>query len=396
MTAARPAAGVLAVGAELLRGEVVDGNAAVIGQALDRAGIPVLAHAASPDDEAAIAAALRYLWGQAEVVVVSGGLGPTQDDVTREGLARAAGVSLVRSAEPGLEARQQDLPAGARPLANPRGTAPGLRLAVGDRLVYALPGVPHELAAMLTEAVVPDLAATFPGLPAVSRRTLRTVGIRESEVATRLAPLADRCQVAYLAERGEVRVVLTGAADADVAAAREALAEWVYDGPSLEAAVVAALAATGRTVACAESLTAGLLAGRLAAVPGASAVLRGGVVAYATDLKASLLDVPADVLAAEGAVSEACARAMAVGAARRCGADLGVALTGVAGPDPADGHAPGTVWLALHGPDGTIARRLALPGDRERVRTYAVTAALATLLRSLLGSGGASAPFSQR
>lgn len=383
MSATRPVAGVLAVGAELLRGEVVDGNAAVIGRALDGAGIPVVAHVATPDDDSAIAAGLAYLLARVEVVVCSGGLGPTQDDVTREGLAQAAGVALVRSAAGGLEGRQQDLPAGASVLPNPVGTAPGFRLAIGDRVAYALPGVPHELAAMLDAAVLPDLAATFPGRPTVVRTSVRTVGVRESRVAELLGPLGRRCEVAYLAGGGEVRVVLTGATAAEIAEARAVLAPWSYDGPSLEAAVVATLRSAGLTVACAESLTAGLLAGRLAAVPGASAVLRGGIVAYATDLKAALLDVPADVLAADGAVSEACARAMADGVAVRCGADIGVALTGVAGPDRQEGHPAGTVCLALHGPAGTSARTLALPGDRDRVRAYAVTAALAALLGSV-------------
>jgi nicotinamide-nucleotide amidase len=387
MTEPGPVAGVLAVGDELLRGEVIDGNAAVIGAALDAAGVPVIAHAGTRDREAEIAAALEVLLRQVDVVVVSGGLGPTQDDRTREGLARAAGVPLVSGPGSGLEARQGDHPLRARTLDNPRGTAPGLALVVGDRIVYALPGVPHELAAMLTEQVLPDLAARFPGRPPVARTTVRTVGVRESRVGELMAPFLERCQVAFLAEAGEVRVVLTGADSPTLAAVRGALAPWSYDGASLEAAVVTALSAAGQTVACAESLTAGLLAGRIAAVPGASAVLRGGIVAYATDVKASLLGVPADVLAEHGAVSEACARAMAAGAAARLGADHAMALTGVAGPTEQEGHPPGTVCLGLHGPEGTTASTLQLPGDRARVRTYAVTAALAGLLRALPGSG---------
>ncbi len=382
-----PRAAVLAVGAELLRGEVVDTNSAVVGEALASAGIPVVMVAAVADDAGAIAAALLDLLRRAEVVLVGGGLGPTQDDVTRAGVARAAGVALVRAAGTDLESRQLDLPAGAVPLPNDVGTAPGLRLEVGAAVVYALPGVPRELAAMLAAEVLPDLGRRFPDLAAIERRTVRTVGLRESEVARRLAGVFARCEVAFLAAGGEVRVVLTGADDEIEDAARTALGDAVYDAPSLEAAVVSALAAAGRTVACAESLTAGLLAGRLAAVPGASAVLRGGVVAYATDLKASLLRVPAAVLARDGAVSQACARAMAAGVAALCGADHGVALTGVAGPDPQEGHPPGTVCVGLHGPAGTTSVSLLLPGDRPSVRASAVTAALALLRRELAGSG---------
>jgi nicotinamide-nucleotide amidase len=156
---------------------------------------------------------------------------------------------------------------------------------------------------------------------------------------------------------------------------------------SLAAQVVAALRAERRTVATAESLTAGLLAARLADVPGASAVLRGGIVAYATDLKATLLGVPAAVLAEQGAVSEACAAAMATGAVARCGADHGLALTGVAGPDPQEGHPVGTVCLGVAGPAGVTAVTLQLPGDRAAIRAAAVDAALAALLALLAGSG---------
>lgn len=409
-----PRAALLAVGNELLAGDIVNGNAAVLGQALAGIGIPVVAQAVVGDDIAAIAAALRSLIAVAEVVVTCGGLGPTQDDVTREGLARAAGIPLDRDealenqlrqrlgarghAVPAINLRQADRPRGARALHNPVGTAPGLRLVLGDRLVYALPGVPHELAALLDAEVLADLKASLPALPVVARRTVRTVGLWESAVAEALAPEVTRVAgspvIAFLASGGQTRVVVTGigpdlaSAEAlvapTVAYARQALGAAVYDADSLEAEVVGLLRARGATVACAESLTAGMVAGTLAAVPGASAVLRGGVVAYATDLKESLLDIPSSELARHGVVSAATAEAMACGVARRCGATHGLALTGVAGPDPLEGHPPGTVFVAVSSPQGPTVASVRLPGDRARIRGYAVTAGLAALRQALL------------
>lgn len=406
-------AAVVAIGAELLSGDVLNTNAATLGHALAGAGVPVMAQLVVADDEAAIASAIRHAAAAARVVVVCGGLGPTQDDVTREGLARAVGVPLERdqdlqatlqagSGGSLLTLRQADVPRGARVLA-PVGSAPGLRLQLGDRVIYALPGVPRELVAMVSASVLPDLTASFGRLPVVARRTVRTVGLTEEAVAEAMAPEVARAggspQIAFLAGGGETRVVITGVAadewaaaalvDPVAAYARRALGEAVYGASSLEAEVVASLHATGGTVACAESLTAGMLAARLAAVPGASAVLRGGVVAYATELKMRLLGVPAALLAEHGAVSASCAESMAGGVAEACQATVGVALTGVAGPDPADGHPPGTVFVAVQGPAGTQVRELALTGDRQRVRDLSVVAALRLLRESLRQPDGA-------
>lgn len=407
-------AALVAVGDELLAGEKVNGNGALLGEQLAAIGIPVRAQLVVGDDVTDIAAAVRYAATLAPVVIVCGGLGPTQDDLTREGLALAVGVPLEcdkrleqllkerfaelgRADVPAMNWRQADLPRGATALLNPAGSAPGLLLTLGDRVIYALPGVPRELAALWHSEVAPDLLRRYPDRPAVLRSTVRTVGLWESAVAQALAPEIERTagspQVAFLASGGETRVVITATAP-DVAAAtalagptlafaREALGAAVYDAPSLEAHVIELLIAAGATVACAESLSAGLLAGRLAGVAGASAALRGGIVAYATDLKSSLLQVPPDVLAQHGAVSEATARAMATGAAATCGARYGVALTGVAGPQAQDGHPPGTVHVAVAGPAGVQSRQLALPGDRGTVRGLATTAALA-LLRTVL------------
>jgi nicotinamide-nucleotide amidase len=408
----------VAVGDELLLGDQLNGNGVTLGRALAGEGFSVVGHFVVGDDIGHISRAVRDAAARADVVIVCGGLGPTQDDLTREGLAEAAGVSLERDESleaalrerfaaragaagvtvPAMNMRQANLPAGALPLANEVGTAPGVLILVNTRPVYALPGVPRELDAMVTAVVLPDLRARFPERPVVVQQTIRTVGLWESAVAEALAPEVDRTagnpRIAFLASGGETRVVVT-ATGADTAAAtalvdttigvaRTALGSAVYDAASLEAEVVRLLGAAGATVACAESLTAGLLCGRLANVPGASDVLRGGMVAYATSLKSKFFGINRLRLFDQGAVSPETASAMARGVAEECGSTYGVALTGVAGPSPQEGNPPGTVYGAVHGPSGVASQLFTLPGDRAQVRALAVTSALAMLRVALL------------
>lgn len=411
----------VAVGDELLYGDIVNGNAAWLGRELADVGVQVVASTVVGDDIATIAATLRAALGRAEVCLVTGGLGPTQDDLTREGIAAAAGVEvatdetltaeLLRRYElqgrgdrvVRMNLRQAELPVGATSIRNGAGTAAGVRMEIGTGVVYAMPGVPFEMTAMFADGVLPDLLRRA-GQPAVLvHRVLRTAGMWESTVATalageveRLAPIGNPA-IAFLASDGQTRVRITARARdregaeeliAPVeAAARVALGPGVYGGAddSLEAVVLGLLGARGSTLAVAESLTGGLLAGRLTDVPGASSVFRGGVVAYATDVKASALDVSPELLLAEGAVSARTAAAMAAGVRVRLGADYGLATTGVAGPAEQEGHPPGTVHLGLAGPDGVVTRSVRLPGDRERVRTYAVVTALDFLRRLLAG-----------
>lgn len=418
----------VAVGDELLLGDHANGNGMLLGRLLAAAGFRVVGHTVVGDDVDRIAAAIRAAAGTAEAVVVSGGLGPTQDDLTREGLAAAAEVTLdpdpaleetlrerfaayaqragrggrgappADTGVPEMNFRQANLPTGGRALPNEVGTAPGILLPVAGRPVYALPGVPREFEAMVRGAVLPDLLFRFPERPAVVQRVVRTVGLWESAVAEAMAPEVTRTagnpRIAFLASGGETRIVITATdsarptatalADATVAFAREAFGSAAYDAPSLEAEVVHLLRTARATVAFAESLTAGLLAARVANVPGASDVLRGGIVAYATDLKSSLLDISRLRLLDFGAVSPETAAAMASGVAERCGATYGVALTGVAGPSSQEGNPPGTVYGAVHGPAGVATRLLSLPGDRAQVRTLAVTSALAMVRVALL------------
>ena len=410
---------VIGVGTELLLGQIVNSNAAWIGRRLADVGWDCLRHTVVGDNEARIADAIREALGRADAAVLTGGLGPTQDDVTREALAAVAGVPLRR--QPELEAwlrdrfarmgggrmaemnlRQADVPEGARTIDNPRGTAPGLILEVGGKPVYAVPGVPREMEGMLERAVLPDLAERAGEGRAIVSRTLRTAGVGESRLAERLTPVwesmvaEDRgVTLAYLASAGEVRVRLTAvgptreAALAEIApveaAVRAELGDIVYglDDEVLEAAVGRLLRERKQTLATAESLTGGLVGGRVTTVPGASDYYLGGVVAYAAEAKATLLGVDRALLAEHGPVSEPVAAAMAEGARQAFGADLGLATTGVAGPDEQGGQRPGTVCLAVADATGSATATIRAPGDRTQVRAWTTTVALDLLRRRL-------------
>ena len=404
---------VVAVGDELLLGDIVNGNAAWLGAELATVGAPVVHSSMVGDDVGRIVVALRRALEDADVVLVCGGLGPTVDDLTRNAVAEVAGVPLERqpALEEALRARfaeygytslpdavmqQADVPRGATVLDNPVGSAPGLRLEIGDSLLFALPGPPHELAAVMSGGVLAELAARSGSV--VVTRTLHCAGVGESgvaEIVERAITVPDGVALAYLAGGALVRVRLTTAAataeQADqvlsplVERAAAALGDAVFgrDADSLAAVVVDRLRAAGATVAVAESLTAGLLGATLTEVAGSSAVFRGGVQVYATDLKASLAGVPEQVLAEHGAVSEQTAAALADGVRTRLDATYGVGLTGVAGPEPQEGHPVGTLHVALAGPSGVRHRSLRVPGDRQRVRLMAVTTALDLLRREL-------------
>lgn len=402
----------VAVGDELLMGDIVNGNAAWLGAELAAVGVPVVHSSMVGDDVHRIVTALRRALEDADVVVVTGGLGPTSDDVTREAVAAVAGVGLERDplledalrakfeayamAMPVAVLRQADVPAGATVLDNPVGTAPGLRVEVGERLVYALPGPPHELAAVAQGSVLAELGTRSGTV--VLTRTLHCAGRGESAVAELVEQAIDipgGVALAYLAGGGVVRVRLTTVApthaQADdvlaplVAAAADALGESVFgrDGDSLAGVVLRRLSAVGATVGVAESLTGGLLGAALTDLPGSSSAFRGGLLVYATDLKASLAGVPAPVLAEHGAVSAQTAVALATGARERLGATYGLGVTGVAGPDSQDGQPIGTVHVAVAGPGGISQREARLPGTRDRVRLLAVTLALDLLRRQL-------------
>src|SRR4051812_38320851 len=405
-------AAVVAIGDELLLGDTLNGNAAWLGGQLAAVGAQVVASTMVGDDLERLAVVLRRALDDADVVVTTGGLGPTSDDITREAVAAVAGVVLDR--QPALEdllrerfasygmampvevLKQADVPRGGTVLPNPVGTAPGLRLEIGDRLLYALPGPPHEMQSVAA-AVLPDVAARSGTV--LRTRTVRTAGLGESavaEVVEATVTLPAGVTLAYLAGGGITRVRFTGTDDdllrslADAVAAPLGDAVWGRDDDRLDEVVHRRLAAEGATVAVAESLTGGLIGAELSRMPGSSATFRGSAVVYATDLKESLAGVPGPLLSTVGAVSPETAAALAAGARERLGATYGVGATGVAGPDEQEGQPVGTVHVAVSGPDVAVVRSLRLPGDRDRVRALTVTLAL-DLLRRQIGRKPAAA-----
>ncbi len=409
---------ILAVGSELLSTERLDSNSLRLTALLERHGVELVKKSVIGDLEPEIAREMRSLWASSDLVLVSGGLGPTADDLTREAAAAALGVGLVRECLcPGADRapirrhgapelspnnrKQAEMLAGAQVLDNPNGTAPGQLFERGGKALFLFPGVPFELDRMAAECLVPWLARRSPGT-ARETWTIKVAMRPESEVDQSLGPAYEefgREWITVLAGAGEVRVLLTAAgADGErlerLAAMRARtlvlLGEAVFGegaGTSLEAVVAALLAEAGWTLATAESCTGGLVAERITRVPGASTIFVGGVVAYSNDLKCALLDVEPALIEREGAVSEAVARAMAIGVCRRLGSDLGVSLTGIAGPGGGSEEKPvGTVHLAVAGPgDAPVEHRSArFPGNRERIRIFAAQMALEMLRRRLI------------
>ncbi|MFC6881055.1 MULTISPECIES: CinA family nicotinamide mononucleotide deamidase-related protein [Actinomadura] len=408
----------LTVGDELLLGDTINGNAAWMGRRLAERGVEVTRSVVVGDEPDVIVAAVEEALGRADAVLTTGGLGPTYDDVTRDALAKAAGVALVR--DPALEARLRervakagrdlqpmalrmaDVPEGAALLRNSAGSAPGLRVELGGGVVYALPGVPSEMRTIMDEVVLPELAAGA-GPLAVARRTVRTAGLWESVIAARLAEVEAMpgIRLAYLPDPAEVKVRITaagGAAQERLAEAegrvRALLGDAVYGtgDESLASVVHRLLGERGATVAVAESLTGGLIGAELTSVPGSSDTFAGGAVTYATSMKHRMLGVDAGLLDEHGAVHPEVARQMAEGVRDRLGAGYGLAVTGVAGPDPQDGRPVGTVYVGLAGPGSerlVTAPRLPVPGTgmeiRAVIRRMTVVHALELLRRVLAG-----------
>jgi len=405
---------VLAIGTELLLGQIVDSNSAWIGEQLAASGIDSYEHRVIGDNQARIVDALRDLLSRSDAVLICGGLGPTQDDLTRDAIAELMGVPLVRQMDlaehiatmfrsrlrdmPQNNLRQADIPEGGDAIPNPIGTAPGLCCPVDGKVVYAVPGVPYEMQLMVTEHVVPDLLRRSGQVAAIVSRSLKTWGTSESALAEMVAHRLDaldasgNATIAFLA-RGIEGLVVRVTAKAETEEAARALVEdeerelrkilgdlvFAVDDETMEHAVLARLQERGWTLGVAESVTGGLIGARIANVPGASETFRGTIGAYATDVKRSILGVTA-----QSVVSEESARQMAEGARRVLGADVGIAVTGVAGPAEQDGMAVGTVCFGIALPDGTVeAMSTRLPGDRERIRQFS-TISLLNLLRQRL------------
>ncbi len=474
---------IVAVGTELLLGQITDTNSTWMGEHLAAAGVSSHFRQTVGDNQQRMVLAFRTALARSDGVIVCGGLGPTQDDITREAIAEVMNVPLHRDDEiverihamfssRGREMadsnmRQADVPEGATVIPQTRGTAPGLICPVGHKVIYAIPGVPYEMADMFERAIVPDLqrrmADRGESTGVIASRVIRTWGMSEAGLAESLAghieqldgnlvghlegnPAGDPAghpagnpagnpaghpagnpagnpaghpagnpagnqaghppaTVAFLAsgiEGIKVRVTVRAGdehqaaerLDAEEAEIRRILTDaagdvvFGIDEEAIEDAVAGALAVEGLSLGLAESLTGGLAASRLVNVPGASRWFRGSVVSYASEVKYTVLGVP------EGpVVSEAAARAMAEGARRVLGSDVGLSITGVAGPDPQDGLPPGTVFVGLARPGRpTESVGFNVPGDRDRVRQYATIAAL-DLLRRSVGTGSRGPAF---
>jgi nicotinamide-nucleotide amidase len=412
---------IVTIGTELVLGHTLDTNAAYLATALAAVGVRVTRTTSVPDDPALMRDAVAGGLARTGFVITTGGLGPTRDDVTKHVVAQLFGVPLVtddaylarlearwarrgRSGSmPDANRTQAMLPAGATVLPNPRGTAPGLWVEGSLGTVVMLPGVPHEMQGLTDETLAPRLAARAPSSLVTRSRTLRTTGMPESGLADRIGPLEAAlapATLAYLPSFEGVDLRLTvwrepparaaAVLDAGVSVLRPALGEHCYgEGDADLAAVVldAARAARAR-IAVAESCTGGLVAARLTAIPGASSVFAGGVVAYDNAIKTQALGVQEALVAREGAVSEPVVRAMVEGVRGRFGADAAIAASGIAGPEGGTPEKPvGTVWLCAAAGSSLRAVRLGLPGDRAEIRARAAQAAL-DLLRRLLPSGG--------
>ncbi len=404
----------LTIGTELLLGQVADTNSAEIGRALAAAGIPVVRGTVVADDPGAIRDAARQALDRTGAVLVTGGLGPTADDVTKLVFADLFGMPLEFHSEiwetlvarfarfgrvPSEKNRSQaEVPQGATILTNRWGTAPGLWLENPTGLAILLPGVPSEMRGLLAHEVLPRLTPKSEGL-VVRYRTIRTTGVPESALAERLDAVEGEIQplsLAYLPISTGVDLRVTAwnldPAEADarleqaLALLKARVGDWHYgdDAADLAQVVLARARALGLHLATAESCTGGAIAARLTDIPGSSDVVTGGIVAYDNRVKVEQLGVPPAILEAHGGVSEPVARAMVEGAVRVFGVELAVAVTGIAGPGGGSPEKPvGLVHLAFAAGTERKSSRHVFPGDRAEVRARTVQAALIGLLRSL-------------
>jgi nicotinamide-nucleotide amidase len=411
---------IVAVGTELLLGQIPDTNSQWLGEQLAAHGIASQFHQHVGDNHERILLAFRTALARSDAVIVCGGLGPTQDDITRAALAEVMNVPLERDDEivekiramfgargrtmPENNLLQADVPRGATIIPQTRGTAPGLICAIGQKVVYAVPGVPYEMTDMFERAILPDLVArqiATGTTSVITSRVLRTWGASESALAEAVAPRFeelvndDRVTIAFLASGIEgIKVRLTARGD-DAAHATSLLVNeeslvraliearlgdiiFGVDDQTMEDVVAAQLLERGLTLAVAESVTGGLIASRLVGVAGASQWFRGGVVSYASEVKFDLLKVPVGPV-----VSGDAAEAMAIGVRTLLKADVGLSVTGVAGPEEQDGQPAGTVFVGLSIGENLQHAALRLPGDRPRVRAYSAISSLDVLRRAL-------------
>ena len=409
---------IIAVGSELLTPDRVDTNSLFLTEELNSMGIEVLRKTVVGDNRELLAEAFRDALDRVPLIIASGGLGPTEDDLTRETVAELLGRKLQRNDEilryiegrfrslgremPEVNVRQAMVPEGAEILENPRGTAPGLWLENSGHIIALLPGPPRELKPLFREQVLPRLQRRASGVR-LHHRELRVTGIGESHVEQRIRDIYKRypdVQTTILSAPGEIQIHLRLWTD-DAQQAQKTLDEMTQgfeialtdrifseDGQPLEAVVAHQLTMNNATIAVAESCTGGLLAQRLTSIAGSSAYFLGGVVSYSNELKTAWVDVPQELIAAKGAVSPEVAVALAEGIRRCVGSTLGVGITGIAGPSGGSDEKPvGTVYVALSHSGGVRERAALFPGDRETIRWQASQAALDMVRVHFLYSG---------
>lgn len=401
---------VIAVGTELLLGQIVNSNLATIGSALAERGFDAHYQQTVGDNLGRIATSISTALDRADAVIITGGIGPTQDDITREGVCQATGREMVFNQEYAdhltgwfatrgrtmneSNLRQAYHPQGAELLSNPRGTAPGIALEHDGKLLFCVPGVPAEMELLISSEVMPRLVEAAGRVEVIESRLIRTWGRPESLVGEMLDDLYQSANpsIAFLASAGEIKIRITAKADTPAEARRliEPMEQEVatrmgstvfgYDDETIERVLLTLLAGKGYKIGAAESMTGGMVMARLTSIPGSSAVVKGGLVAYDRGLKQTLLGVRdvTTVVNAETAVE------MAIGAKELLGVDVAVAVTGSAGPEALEMPA-GTVYIGVATPEDARARTMRYTADRERVRAYSTTAALQLTRLALIG-----------
>jgi len=408
---------IVSVGTELLLGEIANTNAQVISERLATVGVDVMHHSVVGDNEPRIAEVIRLALGRSDAVIITGGLGPTHDDVTREALAAATGRDLVLNAEVeadlhewfkdrgremgDINLRQAYFPKGGLPIGNSHGTAPGIELGHEGKLIFAVPGVPSEMMEMLQDHLLPRLASDAGG-GALVTRNLKVTGLPEADVAAMIKVTVEAVEapgspkLAIYSSVGEVRLRISTKAKSTHAAyvdifqvenrLRKVLGSLVFgaDDETLEGVVGEMAKEKGLTVGVAESFTGGALIARLISVPDASEFVNAGYVTYSIGAKEGDLGVPAETVERHGAVSGETAIAMAEGARARSGAVVGLSTTGEAGPVPAE-EPVGTMFLGIAWDGGSAFERHFATGDREAIRRWGTQAALNLFRLWMLG-----------
>ncbi|MCK8817769.1 competence/damage-inducible protein A [Natroniella sulfidigena] len=405
---------IIAIGTELLLGQIVDTNSQWLAQQLARIGIDLYYKQTVGDNKDRIVDILQQSLKRANLVIITGGLGPTQDDLTREAIAEALDVELVKDeqlvteiedlfAERGYQLtennfKQAYLPVGAEAINNPHGTAPGVLVEQKGKIIVALPGVPQEMKAMIKEVIIPYLQENILDDEIIKSKVMKLYGIGESSLEEEIADILEEQTnptIAPLASQGEVKLRLTAKADSvaeaeqmiaeKIAELEERIGEYVYgyDEEGLEEAVAKSLLEQGLTLATAESCTGGLLGTRLTDVSGSSAYFERGVISYSNQAKQELLGVAEETLKEYGAVSSQTAQEMALGIKKRARTDLGLAITGIAGPTGGTPDKPvGLVYIAVADKEGVASYKYQFKGSRERIKFLTSQQALKLLLES--------------